>query len=200
VFCSESGSRAGALPALFLALTLAACAGGGGELQTFELLPPQEFGAARQARGTLSVALPTALRAIDSERVIIQPTPGEVNYLGGARWSDRLPQLVQARLIESFQNSGRVRTVTRAGDRLTTDYQLRTELREFGVLVGSAPAAQVQISAQLVNERTGRVVASEVFNAQAFTEAVDGPSATAALNTAFGTVVIDLVRWTSTKI
>jgi hypothetical protein len=29
---------------------------------------------------------------------------------------------------------------------------------------------------------------------------VDGPSATAAINTAFGTVLIDLVRWTSTKI
>lgn len=193
-------SRAGILPALFAALALAACAGGGGELQTFDLLSPQEFGNARQARGTLSVALPTALQAIDSERVVIQPAPGEVNYLGGARWSDRLPRLVQARIIQSFENSGRVRVVTRAGDKLSTDYQLRTEVREFGVLVGNAPVAQVQISVQLVNERNGRVLASEVFSGQASTEAVDGPSATAALNSAFGTVLIDLVRWTSTKI
>jgi cholesterol transport system auxiliary component len=185
---------------LLIALALTGCAGGDSSLQTFELIAPKEYGDVRAARGTLSVALPTALQALDSERVVVQPTPGVINYLGGARWADRLPRIVQARIVEAFENGKRIRAVVRGGGQFRSDFQLATELREFGVLVGNEPTALVEISARIVNERTGRVVAAEVFTARAETSSVDGPSATAAINTAFGTVLIDLVRWTSTKI
>jgi cholesterol transport system auxiliary component len=196
----EYRQRAGVLPVVVIALALFGCAGGDGGLQTFELSAPRDFGDVRSARGTLSVALPTALAALDSERVVVQPTPGEINYLGGARWSDRLPRVVQARIVEAFENGKRVRAVVRGGGQFRSDYQLATELREFGVLVGEEPTALVEISARIVNERTGRVLAAEVFRARAASGSVDGPSATAAINTAFGNVLIDLVRWTSTKI
>ena len=39
------------------------------------------------------------------------PAPAAINYLSGAQWSDRAPKLVQARLVDSFRNSGRVRSV-----------------------------------------------------------------------------------------
>ena len=67
---TENRRRAGILPALLTAFALAACAGDGG-LQTFELASPQEYGDIRSSRGTIAVALPTALRALDSERVVI---------------------------------------------------------------------------------------------------------------------------------
>lgn len=188
------------MPALLSALVLAGCGGGGESLQTFELMAPQEYTAARQARGTLTVALPTALRAIDSERVIVQPTPGEINYLSGARWSDRVPRLVQARIIQAFENSKRILAVTREGDKLQTDYKLDTEVREFGVLVTPSPQALVEISARIINMRNGRVVATQVFTARAETSSVDGPSATAAINHAFGLVLIDLVGWATARI
>jgi cholesterol transport system auxiliary component len=191
---------AGVLPALLLAFALGACAGGDSSMQTFELLSPQDYGDARRARGTLSVALPTSIRVIDSERVVIQPNPGEVNYLSGARWSDRVPRLVQSRIIQSFENSGRIRAVTREGDSLRTDYKLDTEVREFGVLVSPQRQALVELSVKLVNSRSNQVIAAQVFTARADTGSVDGPSATAAINAAFGTVLIDLVRWTTQRI
>jgi cholesterol transport system auxiliary component len=182
-----------------LALGLGACAGGDSSLQTFELIAPQEYGEVRAGRGTVAVALPTALRALDSERVVVQPTPGEINYLAGARWSDRLPRIVQARIVQAFENSKRIRAIAR-GDQAKSDYQLVSEIREFGVHVGDSPYALVDISVQIVNERTGRVVAGQAFNARAATSSVDGPAATAAINHAFGIVLIELVRWTSGKI
>jgi cholesterol transport system auxiliary component len=186
---------------MLIASTLAGCAGGGdGGMQTFELLSPQEFTDARRARGTLSVALPTTIRVIDSERVVIQPTPGEVNYLSGAKWSDRVPRLVQSRIIQAFENSGRVRAVTREGDSLRTDYKIDTEIREFGVFVKPQQEAVVELSVRLVNPRTNQVAATSVFTARAETASVDGPSATAAINSAFGKVLIDLVRWTTQRI
>jgi cholesterol transport system auxiliary component len=197
---SEYRRRAGILPALLTALALAACAGDGG-LQTFELASPQEYGDLRSSRGTIAVSLPTALRALDSERVVVQPTPGEINYLSGARWSDRLPRIVQSRIVQSFENSKRVRAAPRgSSDSFRSDYVLDTELREFGVHVGDSPIALVEISARILNERSNRVVASQVFTARADMKSVDGPSATAAINHAFGIVLIDLVRWTAPKI
>jgi cholesterol transport system auxiliary component len=194
-------SRRGFFPAFLFALALGGCAGGGdSNFQTFELLAPQEFTDARRARGSLAIALPTTIRVIDSERVIIQPQPGEVNYLSGARWSDRVPRLVQTRIMQAFENSGRVRAVTREGDSLRTDYKLDTEIREFGVFVSPQQQAVVELSVKLVNAQTNRVVAAEVFSARAETGAVDGPSATAAINSAFGKALIDLVRWTTQRI
>lgn len=190
----------GSLPALLLALALGACAGGDASMQTFELLSPQDFGEIRRARGTLSIALPTSIRVIDSERVVIQPRPGEINYLSGARWSDRVPRLVQSRIIQSFENSDRIRAVTREGDSLRTDYKLDAEVREFGVLVTPQQQALVELSIKLVNARSNRVIAAQVFTARVDTPSVDGPSATAAINAAFGTVLIDLVRWTTQRI
>jgi cholesterol transport system auxiliary component len=181
------------------AFVLGACAGDGA-LQTFELASPQEYGDVRTARGSISVALPTALRALDSERVVVQPKPGEINYLSGARWADRLPRIVQSRIVQAFENSKRIRAAPRGSDQVRTDFVLDTELREFGVQVADTPFALVEISVRIVNERTNRVVATQVFTGRAETSSVDGPSATAAINTAFGTVLIDLVRWTATKI
>jgi cholesterol transport system auxiliary component len=189
------------VPALLLAFALAGCAGGGdGGMQTFELIAPQEYTEARRARGTLAVALPTSIRVIDSERVIVQPTAGEVNYLSGARWSDRVPRLVQSRIIQAFENSGRVRAVTREGDSLRTDYKIDTEIREFGVIIAPQRQAVVELSVRLVNARTNQVTATSVFTARADTSSVDGPSATAAINHAFGIVLIDMVRWTTSRI
>ena len=85
-------SRRGFVPAFLLALALGGCAGGGGDggFQTFELLAPQEFTDARKARGTLAIALPTTIRVIDSERVVIQPTsPSEVLSQYGCRIRER---------------------------------------------------------------------------------------------------------------
>jgi cholesterol transport system auxiliary component len=191
-------SRRGALGALLFAL--GGCAGGGDNMQTFELLSPQEFGDVRRARGSLTVALPTTIRVIDSERVVIQPTAGEVNYLSGARWADRVPRLVQSRIIQAFENSDRIRSVTRESDAMRADYKLETDIREFGVIVSPEKQALVNLSVRLLDQRSNRVMATQVFTARAETESVDGPSATAAINSAFGTVLIDLVRWTTARI
>ncbi len=37
---------------------------------------------------------PQALKALDSEQIVVRLAGSEMQYLGGARWSDRLPRLV----------------------------------------------------------------------------------------------------------
>ncbi|MEZ5800851.1 MAG: ABC-type transport auxiliary lipoprotein family protein [Nitratireductor sp.] len=86
-----------------------------------------------------------------------QASPTEIEYLAKSQWSDRLPKVVQARLIEAFENTGRVRAVSKPGEGLVIDYQIVTDIRAFQANVGAGSRdAMVSLSVKLVSDRTGR--------------------------------------------
>lgn len=180
---------------------LAGCAAlglGEGPPPAFDLTAPNSFGKSLKApRGQLVVAEPSALAVLDSDRVVVRAASGEIATLPGAQWRDRLPKLLQARIIETFENANRLRGIGRPGDRLTADYQLLIDIRVFAIAATAEPAADVELTAKIVNERTGRIVAADVFRARVPVATMEGPAATAALDQAFGHAAVALVRWTS---
>src|SRR6266567_8414031 len=190
------GSRGiGRAAVLALAVALSAC--GGQAPPTFDLNAPQTLTKARGAgRGQLVVAEPTALSVLNTDRIVIR-TQGEIAYLSRAQWSDRLPRLVQSRIVEGFENGSRLRAVGTPGDKLAADYQLVTDVRAFHVSVASEPMAEVEISAKMVSDRGGRVLAAKVFRASVPAASTEGPDAVSALDEAFQRVITDLVAWAS---
>ena len=48
----------------------------------------------------VTVSQPTAMRALDNDRILVMASGGRVAYFEGAAWSDRLTSLVQARIVE----------------------------------------------------------------------------------------------------
>ncbi len=123
--------RAAALT-LTAALLLAGC-GGGSAPTTFDLTAPRDFGRVGASRATLVVQEPTTVQALDSDRVIVRDSSGALSFVGGAQWADRVPKLVQVRLIQTFENGGRVGSVARPGDRITPEAQLLTDIRSFNI-------------------------------------------------------------------
>ena len=90
----------------------------------------RKFGASDRSswpsRGPCSRSKPTG----SSSRT---PT-GAVSYLGGGQWADRLPRLIQSRLIQTFENSHGFRAVSRPGRCASRpDFQLTTEIRAFQI-------------------------------------------------------------------
>lgn len=147
-------------------------------------------------RGQLLVSEPTVLAILDSERIVVRPAKGELGYLSGAQWSDRLPKLIQARIVQSFENANRLRAVGRPGERLTADFDLVTDIRAFGVaLADNGSFAEVEISAKVVVDKSGRIIAGRVFRATVPAPSSDGPAAAAALDEAFHRVIIEMVLW-----
>lgn len=195
---------AGCAGALAVALTLGGCgailAGGDKAVPTFDLTAPTDFSAPRRGAGLLVVGPPTALAVLDTNRIVVEPVPGQITYLAGAQWSDRLPALFQARLIEAFENGNRARSVGRAGDGLTADYTLLTDLRSFGLQTSDGgPMAVVEVSAKIVGATSGRIAAAQVFKASAPAASTGGPEATQALDAASDQVFIEIVRWASSR-
>jgi cholesterol transport system auxiliary component len=185
-------------------IALALCVGACGTLlgksapPTYDLTAPRHFPRlAHAARGLLVVPEPTALSILDTERVMVRPAVGEVTAMADAQWSDRLPKLLQARIIQSFENARRLRAVGRPGDRLNPDYQLVTDVRAFQISVASNPVAEVEISAKIVLDRAGRIAAGRVFRATVPAAATQGPAAVEALDKAFAKVVTDMIEWTA---
>ena len=123
------------LAAGLLCLGLLGCAlAGSRPPTTYDLVAPRSFaGAAKPAPWQLVVYEPTAVHALETDRIMVRPSADQVSYYKGIAWSDRLPRLVQARMIETFQNSGAVKAVSAS----TGQYALATELRAFQIDVSS---------------------------------------------------------------
>lgn len=144
-------------------------------LQTYELtaLPAGTVPAAR-GRRLLEVALPTATGALTSDRIVIKPTPLQIQSLPDARWIDETTDHVQLLLVRSLANSGRFALVSAAGTGPTPDYLLLTDLQAFQAEISAEGATVVVRSTlSLIDDLDGRVVSSRSF---ATTRTVAGTS------------------------
>lgn len=177
-------------PALLL---LAGC-GGGPPPSTFDLSAPR--GAARGLSGggrAIVVQEPSTIAALDSERILVRAAGGELTYLPRAQWADRLPRLLQARLIQTFENRGRA-AVGRPTDRITGDVQLIVDIRHFEVREATRDA-HVEIAAKIVGGSSGNVSTARLFSASAPVGTIDGAGATSGLDQALARVLLDVTGW-----
>lgn len=169
--------------------------------ETFDLTRPAVADAQSVRRGTqILIAEPAALKALDSENIVVQTSPLTIEYLGGSQWGDRLPRLVQRRLAAAFESSDRFAGVGLPGQGLAIDYQIVTEIRDFGIDV-AASAAQVEITVKLLNDRNGVIVADRTFSSSV-PVLIGAPNSAyiAALDEAFREVADDMVVWVTRRI
>lgn len=172
--------------------------GGPAPLDTYDLTGiSAEAAGPRRGRVQVLVAEPGALKALDGENVVVRPSAGSVEFLKGAQWADRLPRVVQARLVEALQATGRLGGVGKPGEGLAIDYQIATEIRAFEVRLDGAPRAEVSLYVKLLNDRNGVVRAARGFTASApLSSAAAGNDAyIAALDRAFAQALRELVPW-----
>ena len=192
----RNGTAARAAIVVVLAATLAACGSTQAKNDTFGLSSTVSAEGPSAKNRQILVPQPTALKALDSEQIVVRPSPGELQYLAKAQWSDSLSKMVQAKLVQVFENSGRLGGVGKPGEGLAIDYQVVTDIRAFEVQTSGADTAVVEIFAKLLNDRNGTVRAQKAFRA---TVPVGGTGNTAyvkALDAAFAAVAADIVGWT----
>lgn len=180
-----------------LASGCAALPGGGPPpLDTYELTTPELAVSASASRRTqILIAEPTALKSLDGQNIVVKPSPASIQFLGGAQWGDRLPRLVQARLAEAFQRSGRFGGVGKPGEGLAIDYQIVVEIRSFEVRAGAGERAYVEFFVRVLNDRNGVVRAGRGFEAVVPVAGSGNDARVAAMDRAFGVVAVEIVDW-----
>ena len=166
-------------------------------LDTFSLSSsPQVQVSQKRKNVQILVPTPAALKALDSENIVNHDAPGSITYLKGAQWGDRLTNLVQARLVQAFENSNAVGGVGRPGDGLAINYQVQAELRDFGINASSSPqTAKIELAVRVLNDKTGEVRATRVFTSSAPVSGAGNKAYIRALDAGFSDVTRQIVAW-----
>jgi cholesterol transport system auxiliary component len=165
----------------------------------FDLTAPAAFEGGRETGAQLLVPTPVSVDALAGNRIAVRPDPGRIAYFPAAVWSDELPTLLQFKLVRAFENSGRARAVGRPGESLAIDYQVLVDIRAFEIDV-SGGGAHVELGVKLLDDRTGRVRASRVFDARSAGGTGGAEGAVEALDRATDEVLRAVVDWTGRTI
>ncbi len=146
----------------------------------------------------LAVAKPAAARLVDSPRINVRPTPGELEVYRGATWSQPATDMLEDALLRGFEDSGRIGAVARIATGIRSDYKLAIDLRRFEAdYAGNArPAATIELNAKLIHSLDQRVVASRTFLVTEPAADTAVPSVATAFETALARTTTELIGWT----
>lgn len=162
------------------------------------LLPASALPAQTQAVDwSLRIHTPSSGELLDGTRIVVLPEPGRINTYQGARWSERTPQLVRQRLLDAFQDDGRIKALSTEDQHLQADLELVSELRSFqSQYRDGRPEAQIQLDVRLVDVRAQRILTSRRFSVSQVAGDTSVASVVAAFGQAGDQLSRDLVDWT----
>jgi cholesterol transport system auxiliary component len=155
-------------------------------------VPATDAGA--QVAADLLVVVAETAPGLDDARIAGRWPDGRIDYLAGARWAERLPLLLQSALIESLQDSGRLRSVQGDLGRFRATHTLVIDVRRFEAdyTGGGAPVAQVSLSVTIGRSSDRRVLAAFAVSAEQVSPENRQASVVAALDAAFARATAEL--------
>lgn len=187
------------LAPLIAAAMLGGCAGNRVEA-IYELTAPASPAAGRATSAQLLVPEPRALESLSTPRIAVKPTTLTLAYYPNVQLQDTAPKVLQRVLLDTFQNTGRVKAVGLPGQSLLIDFQVVTEIRAFQVETFGADQARVEVSAKILNDSNGQVVADRVFTSVVALSGDGADAAAEGLNAALQGLAQDVVNWTLTRV
>jgi cholesterol transport system auxiliary component len=148
---------------------------------------------------SLTVIRPNSLAFLDSNRIAVRPEPNVLQVYKGANWSESLPDLVQANLVQALENSGRIKSVSRQNSGVPAEVAMLVDIRQFeSVYAPSAkiPDAVIQMHVKVLEYPSNRVIAVQTFNASVPSASKDIPDVVLALERGLNTVTAEIVAFT----
>ncbi len=195
------------LPRFLLGFAVLALAGCGSVLPApapppalYRLTPAADFAAGpRPVAVQLGIDAPSAEAALDTTRIALTRSPTTLDYFAAAAWTDRLSTMLQALLVESFDNAHRLAAIGPQSGALRPDIVLVTELRHFEALYNGTepPRWQIEITAKLVKLPERTLLADRDFHADAAAARNDLVPIVEAADAAWHGVAKDIVDWSA---
>lgn len=187
-----------------VAAGLAGCSlpGAGEPPQLYTLTPKSTFdGNLPTVDWQLIVERPVTPAGLNTQKIALQRTPVTLDYFAHASWTDTAPQLIQSLLIESFENTGKIRAVSRESTQLRPDYELQLDLRDFQAEYdnpGQPPLVRARLNGKLVRMPDRTIIAAHTVTSTVRATQGDMSSIVLAFDDALGQVMKQFVEWTLT--
>lgn len=165
------------------------------QLPIYDLAAARDFPPLTSAPSwQLLIPEPSTLLAFNTDKIQMQPAEGETLSIADAQWSDNLPLLFQEKVLQSFENAGYSRFVSRPREGFEAGYQLLFSIRRFVLATEGAPTAEVEFEAKILGPE-GKIIDARTFKTSAPAKGTDAPQAAEALNEAFRNAATELVPW-----
>jgi cholesterol transport system auxiliary component len=169
----------------------------------YELSPKSTFDPnLPRVRSQLVVETPESASGLQTSRIAVKQKPTTLDYYARSEWTDLAPRLVQTKLIESFENSGKIVSVGREGSGLRSDYILKSELRHFEAQLYDTkkPLVRVVINVKLVKMPAREIIANRPFERTVEVETADIDKLVLGFDEALGGVLKRVVEWSIREI
>ena len=164
----------------------------------YPVRPAFPAGSGEKVGWALAILRPDIAPGLDTERMALTQPDGSMDYYAKANYADRVPPLVQQALLDGFEMSGRIDAVAPEQAALHADYNLVTEIKDFGAhytQTDGIPQVAVGLTAKLATTH-GRVIVSSFSTRQTLNASVNSAAAVAqALQQALGAAVTQIVNW-----
>ena len=150
-----------------------------------------------KVKWALSILRPYVAPGLDTDRIALTQADGTMDYYANAAWPDQLPQLLHNLLIEAFEESGKIASVSKDGANVHADFLLQIDIRDFEAqytVADTAPKILLRMEAKLIRNR--QIVSSLDATQEAQTAANSVPSVVAAFNQALAAALSQIVTWT----
>lgn len=197
--CRRAGLLAGALVAAGCG-SLIELPDSGPAPSLYNLTPAKVSGVAYSGTKQLLLAEPTAGRGLDSNRIARRPSRTELQFFAGARWSERLPRMVEGLILEALEEGGAKVSTTRDAAGIPADYRIQVEIRDFqaeyfdGAL---APDIRVRLNVRIIQLGPLQIVATKAFEARVPSSGAQISAIIDSFNQASRDVIAEATAWIS---
>ncbi len=166
-------------------------------LAAYDLSSLQRTMAERTPLGHILIDRPESSGAIATDRIMVKPSPLEVQYLPDVKWVEDAPRLFQRLIVESLTASDAYSLVASRDFGPRPDFVMVGDLIAFQAEISNGGATiHIRATMTLVRDRDRRIVATRTFEevVPARTDAV--ADIVSAFDQSSRTVLQDIVAWT----
>ncbi|GAB3098485.1 ABC-type transport auxiliary lipoprotein family protein [Lysobacter terrae] len=193
-----------ALASLAVLLSLGGCTsllGGGGKNHTSIYAPEVrqiDAQAWPQVSWRLALARTTGARSAESQRILVRPTPNELQVYKGAQWAKSPGDMLEEGVLHALEDSGKIPVVARQSAGVGADYRLILDIRRFESDYGGAavPSATIEVTAKLLHVKDQQLAGSRTFLQVRPAASTAVPDVVAAFDQALAAVTGELAGWT----
>jgi cholesterol transport system auxiliary component len=150
----------------------------------------------------LSIGRPDVAPGLDTQRIAVL-RGRELDYYRGAQWGGRTAEVVQTLIVASFQDQRMFRSVTPEQTRVSGEYMLDLEVRDFQAEYRDAaalPSVRVGVVGRLIRVTDRQLLATVVASTTRPATANRMNDVAAAFESAAQTTALELARQTAAAI
>ncbi|MBB4210915.1 cholesterol transport system auxiliary component [Rhodothalassium salexigens DSM 2132] len=164
----------------------------------YRLSPPsQDRGpsAIAPARVVL-VETPSVPGELAGSDIAVRADDNRINFIDGARWTDRTPDLLRRYLVSALRRAGPIKGIDGREDiDIQADYRLRIDVERFYAEVHDTPRVDIRLTATLLRNGPVVLLADRVFSAERSADNKRAGAIVDAFDGAMDRITADLEAW-----